>query len=341
MSGDGIQVLGFPVTSTPFLHAWWHVALWSREHVRLDTFPAWPDAQRHWTTPHPDREQHHLLARRDGEPVGAASVSTVGRDNPHLAFLEVYCLPGSRRLGVGTALLREAEHLALGLGRRTLLAETIAPPGQESPGLAFAGAHGYRRAGLEEKKSVDLAATEHLWDDVDAEVAGPSGGHDVLWWGDTTPEDQVERVCALYTRFLGEIPLGDVDLRPETWDAERLRAAEAHQAAVGRQRLLVAARAPDGSLVGYSEAVRALAAPHRCGISGTLVLPEHRGHALGLALKVRLHRLVREQWPDCATVLTGNAGGNAAMNAVNDRLGYVAVEDGHELQKVLPAPPSG
>jgi hypothetical protein len=40
-------------------------------------------------------------------------------------------------------------------------------------------------------------------------------------------------------------------------------------------------------------------------------------------------------FPDCRLLLTGNAGVNVAMNAVNDRLGYREVERCVEVQKEL------
>ena len=76
-------------------------------------------------------------------------------------------------------------------------------------------------------------------------------------------------------------------------------------------------------------------APHRGFQSGTLVLPEHRGRALGLSMKLANQRLVRARFPGCRILMTGNAGVNAAMNAVNDRLGYRLVEVSVEMQKQL------
>ncbi len=334
---DGVRVSAFPATHTPFLHAWWQVMLWSRAHIRLDTFPGWDDARRFYTRPRPGMEQHHVLAEVDGAAVGAGLVTVFTRSNHHLAAAEVSCLPAHRRRGVGTALILETEHLVAGLGRTTVLGTTIATPGADSPGLAFGAAHGYDRVGREEVKSADLATTAGRWDELEARSSARAAGYRLVWWADRAPEELVEPACALFTRFLAEVPLEGVDLRPDPWDAERLRADEQRDRELGRHRLVVAARTPDGALAGYSDARLADAALHRCGIDGTLVLPEHRGHSLGLALKVRLHRLIRERWPACERVITGNAGVNTHMNAVNDLLGYEVVEEAHELQKVLPA----
>ena len=76
-------------------------------------------------------------------------------------------------------------------------------------------------------------------------------------------------------------------------------------------------------------------APRRGFQSGTLVAPEHRGHALGLAIKVANHRQLREHFPECRVLLTGNADVNAPMNAVNEVLGYREVERCVELQREI------
>jgi hypothetical protein len=50
-------------------------------------------------------------------------------------------------------------------------------------------------------------------------------------------------------------------------------------------------------------------------------------------MKLANHRQFRAVFPDCRVLMTGNAGVNAAMNAVNDALGYRETERCVELQK--------
>ena len=66
-----------------------------------------------------------------------------------------------------------------------------------------------------------------------------------------------------------------------------------------------------------------------------MVLPGHRGHALGLALKLATHEALMAAEPQCRLVTTNNADANAQMNAVNDQLGYRLVEQQLEVQKTL------
>ena len=76
-------------------------------------------------------------------------------------------------------------------------------------------------------------------------------------------------------------------------------------------------------------------APHWGFQSGTIVAPEHRGRRLGLAVKVANHRRLREHFPECRVLVTGNADVNAPMNAVNEALGYREVERCLEMQRAI------
>lgn len=64
----------------------------------------------------------------------------------------------------------------------------------------------------------------------------------------------------------------------------------------------------------------------------TLVMPAHRGHRLGLALKVAAYAVVVAEHPDCATLHTWTDPGNHAMYATNHAFGYRPVERLHEVQ---------
>ena len=56
---------------------------------------------------------------------------------------------------------------------------------------------------------------------------------------------------------------------------------------------------------------------------------------MGEAVKLANHRRVLAHFPDCVRVSTCNAVSDAAMNAVNEQLGYVVTERLLELQKRL------
>jgi hypothetical protein len=149
------------------------------------------------------------------------------------------------------------------------------------------------------------------------------------------PDRWLEGYCRLNEAFNELAPMGELDVEAEVWDEARVRGMEERGRQIGRRVLGAAALSGTGQLVGLTELVISEHARHRGFQSGTLVLPEHRGHALGIAMKVTNHRVVRELFPECRIVMTGNADVNEAMNAVNDKLGYRTVEQCIEVQREL------
>jgi len=254
-------------------------------------------------------------------------------DNLSNAYLEVYVPEPERRRGVGTALLAAIEKAALSRGRNVLVAEAVTPPGGSSAGESFAAARGYALANREGVKVLDLRERADGWGPLDAQVAARIGDYRVVEWGGTTPEEHIEQVCAALNRFIGMIPTGDLEMEELHYTPERLRRNDARGVDLGTTRLVGAALASDGTLAGYTDLFVEQASRSRARVGITMVLPEHRGHSLGLAMKLATHRSLVAQVPECRIVATGNADVNAHMNSVNERMGYRLVEQLLELQK--------
>ena len=66
-----------------------------------------------------------------------------------------------------------------------------------------------------------------------------------------------------------------------------------------------------------------------------MVTPAHRGHRLGLAMKLATHRALRATYPECELVITSNADVNQRMNDINEAMGYRVIEQLMEVQKRL------
>ena len=134
--------------------------------------------------------------------------------------------------------------------------------------------------------------------------------------------------------FMGMVPTGDLALEDGEWTPERY--AENEQRVADRNRCFAAAAiSPDGELVGYTDVNVSRAKTTQASVGITFVLPGHRGHSLGLAVKLANHRALVAALPECELVRTTNADVNEHMNAVNERLGYRQVEDMLEVQKVV------
>jgi len=318
------------------LHRFWEIGRAADDAVRpFDFHPPWQGARVAYTEGRTGFRNVLLAVHDHEEMVGRAFLVYPELDNTHLGHAEIAVDPRHWRRGVGSAALRAAEDRARRDGRRTLVLEAFAPLGEDGPGLRFAKAHGYTPAIEDRMKVVDLVATEPTWDALEADARRRAAGYTLVEWTDRVPDEQVAGYCRLNEAFNELAPTGELDLEPELWTEERVRARNEQSRRGGRRELAVAALGPDGSMVGLTEVVLSDHAPHRGFQSGTLVLPEHRGHALGLLMKLRNHRRLRADHPACTVLMTGNAGVNVAMNAVNERLGYRDVERCLELQKDL------
>lgn len=336
----GPAIRTIEITDLDAMRQWYAVMEAAEREAPLYLWPSFETAIRIWSAPDPHYTNVFRLAEVDGVAVGAARSTYPLQDNLHVALDKVFVAPDHRRQGVGTALVETLEDEALERGRGTVLMDVGHPPGQPGPGARFAEALGYAIASREVLKAADLASTSDRWPALAAHAEERLDGYRLVSWTDETPEKHLDSLAVLFTRFLGEIPLEDVDLKPQVWDGDRIRANEARRRDAGTRALLVAAVAPDGSLAGYTNLAVQVGNTY-AGIDSTLVLPEHRGHRLGLAMKVRLHQLTAELLPEVVFIYTQNAGVNRWMNDVNADLGYVDVEESLDLQKKLAAPTPG
>lgn len=279
-------------------------------------------------------------ARLDGAVVGAAMAVLPMADNTHLAFTEVSVTPSARRRGVGSALLAGLDDGLRAAGRHTDLAEVPRPydagaaGGSEAAGVGFARARGYSLAQTEVHFVLQSPLDSDLLGSLQADVDAHIGGYRVVSWQDHCPDEWVKQVCALEEAFLAEAPMGDIDVEPEKWSEQRLREKEEVRLTRGQHSFISVAVAPDGSLVGNTDLVVSDTTV-RGGLfqSGTLVLPTHRGHRLGLALKVANHRQLEAVEPAPRLVHTYSAEENTPMIAVNTLLGFRPVEFNDEWQR--------
>lgn len=277
----------------------------------------------------------------DGTMWGAAQVHVNLLDNVQVASADYYVHPERQRRGLGRALAEASYDVARKRDCTQLLTEAYAPVDGTSPGLLFARAMGFRVALVDGMKVVDLVETEPTWAALEERTASRAAAYRVVTWRDRVPDELLDGVCRLNEMFYDEAPMGELEMEPEKWDEARVRAREERNARAGRRDVSAGAVDSDGTLVAFTEVTVSASAPGRGIQSGTIVDPAHRGHALGLSVKLANHRQLRAAFPRCRVLLTGNADVNAPMNAVNDALGYREVERCVELKRDLPRGNSG
>lgn len=152
-------------------------------------------------------------------------------------------------------------------------------------------------------------------------------------WRDRCPDEYVESFGGALSRVMSLVPQGDLDLEDRDWTVERVRAAEQRRVQVGLATFESAAVARGGTVVGLTGVRVSMHDPRVAHIGVTMVLPEHRGHRLGLATKLASHRALRAEVPQCRLVTTSNAEVNTHMNAINEAMGYRQLETLVEYHK--------
>ena len=271
----------------------------------------------------------------DGTVVGAAGLVMPQHDNLAQAGVLVVVHPDHRRRGVGSLLLDYTEAVARHHGRTVLLAETQWPvAGRDESGEDFAAVHGYAGAQTVLRSSLALPADPARLEAALTAAGDDADGYVMRTCWDGIPEEWLAGRAELSRRMSTDIPLGDLRLEEESWDEQRVRAEYQRIAAMGRRVVdTFALHEPTGTLVGYTQVQvprdRAAVAFQQ----DTLVMQEHRGHRLGLRLKVANTLALMQESPATAAVRTWNADDNAPMLAVNHAVGYVHDAMMREWQK--------
>ena len=320
------------------LREWYDVWRAAQPHRPPDLIPSWASARVPLATRRPDFDVSLVGLRTGSTLVGAALLNLPMDDNRTVAYMDLMVPAHHRRRGFGTALLGELERRALAAGRERLLTEVFVPgaaEGEPTGDQIFAEARGYAVANREGMKAVDLAESEPTWPALEAEVETALGDYRVVTWRDVCPEEHVAGFGAALSRVMSLVPQGDLGLEDRAWTVEQVRSAEEHRRAVGLATLESVALASDGTVVGLTGVRANLEDPRVAHISVTMVLPEHRGHRLGLATKLASHRALREHVPECRLVVTSNSEVNVHINTINEAMGYRQLETLVEYHKTL------
>jgi len=276
----------------------------------------------------------------DGTTVGAGWLRTPLLDNVELAELDVHVLPEHRRCGTGSALLALLEHEARSRGRRVLTGLSswpydAGPGGEGASGPEFARARGYGLALSEVQRELLLPVDDDLLTRLADEAARAHGAYTLRSWSGPVPDDLLQGWGEIISILATEAPTGDLELEPEAASTDAVREREETLARQGRTKYNTVALSPAGEVVAYSDLATTLHEAGRAYQWGTLVRREHRGHRLGVAVKVANLRLLQRERPDVTRLTTYNAEVNSHMIGVNEALGFRPVARLGDFQKKL------
>jgi hypothetical protein len=253
---------------------------------------------------------------------GCYTVAMPRRENRHLAYVHPEVMPARRRAGLGSTLLRHAAARTGEEGRTTLAVDAR----DGSAGEAFARALGARRGITEVRRILDLAdIPAGALASLRAEAREASRGYRVLCWEGTVPEEHLGQVAAV-NGAMADAP-HDAATQAQSWDADRVRAGQRRIVLQGQRYYSVAAQcARRGELAGLTQLGVEPEIPGWGFQELTAVTRPHRGHRLGLLLKVAMLDLLAEREPQLKWVVTGNADSNSHMVAINALLGFQPVD---------------
>ena len=283
--------------------------------------------------PWPGSEHRAFLAHRGGDAVGWVALSLPMTENRTTAQLDLQVLPAYRGQGLGRALLAVATQLAADLGRSRLVAEAT---GEDA--WAFATVVGATCALVDTERRLDLTTLdEAALGRLHAEAVRNSHGYSLLQWAGPTPDQHLGAVAALESRMSTDAPMDDLQWDQEVYDDDRLRARDSVLARRGARPFTTVVRhdATD-RVVGETLLVVSSDVPQAANQWATIVEPEHRGHRLGLLLKIANLRQLMSREPAVTTIGTWNADSNVAMLRVNVAMGFTAVRRWGEWELVLP-----
>lgn len=291
-----------------------------------------------------------LLARTGGRIVGRAVLET-RLDETEAGWLDVQVLPEFQRRGIGRALADAIGALARDAGIARLITYAVSP---DAPGdrvaaptgfgsvpagnreVRFLLARGWTLEQVERGSRFALPADAGALAALRETAEGHSGDYRVVTWVGATPPALLDDLASLQTRMSTDAPSAGLEEPLDAWTAERFANKEALLLDAPQQLLTAAAlHVPSGHLGGFTR----LSVPDdlaaAVGQWETIVLREHRGHRLGMLLKVANLQLLGETAPGHPSVLTWNAEENRPMLSVNEAVGFVPIGYEGAWKKVL------
>lgn len=282
--------------------------------------------------PRPGHLNDRWVGFIDGVPAGVVSVGRPTLDNQHAANVEVTVHPRHRRQGLGRALHGLVVEFARANDRRILQGGYVVAlpegPPRSSGHRAFAETVGAKSALTEVRRRLDLETVDRTgWDALLADARSRAAGYSVVAWTDSAPDEVAAGLAELNSRFLAEAPIGELDLQPQNVDVKRVRDGEETSRNRGSRNYHVAARHnTTGAVAAWTHIGFETDRVEHAWQEITIVDRAHRGRRLGMLVKMEnlLRTLAAE--PRLRHIDTWNAAENAHMIAINEAMGFRAVD---------------
>lgn len=241
--------------------------------------------------------------------------------NPDIADLKIWAAPAQRRRGAAGELLDVVCAAAEKRSHRVLRTSTTAGIGWGEELCKEVGGH----PALERRTwRLDVADVDR--DEIRlilAQAADRARGYSLEEFAGELPDeivdDAVDLLQFLNTEAEGEIHLEDA----RVITVPIFRALEKTWAAMGLQRRWFFARhEASGTLAGVADGVWQPKSPDTIVTDNTVVRPEFRGRSLGLWMKACMIDKMLDEWTEAREIHTTTTYPNAAMDSVDERVGF-------------------
>lgn len=256
----------------------------------------------------------------DAEPVGGIGLQAPQRDNKQLVTFGVTVHPDHRRQGHGTAMVAEVVRRTREMGRSILWAGCA----HDDPGAAaFLTANGFAYASHEARRyqwpeKLDHDQINELYRTAEQAAAD----YELVRTQAPTDPDLLAQLVEV-TAAINDAPMGELDFENEKFDVQRLKDFET--AALGKGEKLYrtfARHRRTGEVGGHTVMMVQPELPTYGNQYDTAVHRDHRGHRLGMLLKIDMMRWLSETEPQIDRIETWNNADNDYMISVNEKIGY-------------------
>lgn len=270
--------------------------------------------------------QEIRLLSDGAEPVGGYRLELPMLENLDAAVLELVVAPEQRRRGTGRDLLEHAIRVARQAGRQRLVMDSHSPlhPEPEGETASFLRAVGAQPvAAVTWYRLRCERADEHEYRRMLEEAQERSARYETVSWIDEAPDSDQQDMAVLMGYALSGQPSDSLDWRPAPWTVDRLAGYDRLMRTCRMTRFTTAARDREsGALVG--ETTLALTHTPRTHATQceTIVAPAHRGHGLGIRLKLENLRYALTREPLLQLIDTLVADSNGPMININRPLGF-------------------
>ena len=283
--------------------------LWQDSHLREYLAETMPGERRiSWIA-----EEEPGADGRPGRITGHANVLLLG----DIGVVELLVHPAARRSGLGHEMLATA-------------AQRVYHEGFSSVGRRGGRRHarasllrvGRLRPGI--RGDAQRAATRHCGLVVPGRDGRAASAPATGW--SSSPAGRPTSCIEPYAKAKAEVRElddGDLDLRPSSYDPQRLRDSLdcLHRRGM-KPYIVLAIHEKTGAVAGLTEVVVPAQHPTRADQYDTIVVQDHRGYGIDRAIKARMLFELRSAEPKLTEVQTWNAQANESMLKVNAELGF-------------------